>query len=62
MEYSEWISQRASSRASVLVRSVTGQVHDTSVKDQKDLRTDVLPSDGVEAIDPNTTIEDYDGL
>ena len=39
-----------------------GQVHDTSVKDQEDLRTDVLTSDGVEAIDPNTAIEDYDGL
>ena len=39
-----------------------GQVHDTSVKDQEDLRTDVLTSDGIEAIDPNTTTEDYDGL
>ena len=39
-----------------------GQVHDTSVKDQEDLRTDVLTSDGVEAINPNTAIEDYNGL
>ena len=34
----------------------------TSVKDQEDLRTDVLTSDGIEAIDSNTAIEDYDGL
>ena len=61
MEYSEWISQRASSRASVLVRSVTGQVHDTSGEDQEDLRTNVLAGDGVEAINPNTAIEDHDG-
>ena len=38
------------------------QVNDKSVKDQEDLRTDVLTSDGIEAIDPNTAIEDYDGL
>ena len=35
-----------------------GQVHDTSIKDQEDLRTNVLTSDGVEAIDPNTAIKD----
>ena len=46
---------------STLVRSITGQVHDESVKDQEDLCTDVLTGDGVGAINPNTNIEDYDG-
>ena len=40
----------------------TGQVHDTSVGDQENSRTDVLTGDGVEAIDPNTIIEDHDGF
>ena len=35
-----------------------GQVHETSAKDQEDLRVDVLTGDGVEAINLNTTIED----
>ena len=46
----------ASNEASVLVYSVTGQVQDTYADDQEDLRTDVLKGDGVEAINPNTTI------
>ena len=58
----DWLSQRASSEACVLVYPVTGQVHDTSAGDQEDSRTDVLTGDGVEAIDPNTIIEDHDGF
>ena len=57
----EWLSQTASSEASDLVCSITGQVHDTSVGDQEHSRTDVLTGDGVKAIDPNTAIEDHDG-
>ena len=57
----EWLSQRASSDAYVLVCSVTGQVHDTSAGDQEDSHTDVLTGDGIEAIDPNTAIKDHDG-
>ena len=39
-----------------------GQVHNTSVKNQEDLHTDVLTSNGVGAIDPNSAIKDYNDL
>ena len=59
--WSKYLRGLPARRLSVSVLS-NGQVHNTSVKDQEDLRTDVLTSDGVEAIDPSTAIKDYNGL